>query len=213
MKFKSSSQKQAHKKKNRCQKKVQNLHYLLSQEDKVLAIMPDQSVLELKGPGETFSFGKCFKQRNFCQLPNGRIFFHMDFSADCCMIHPDVEKLAYSVDSVSQITSRPLESCIKGECLSTDNKIIFLIGGSDHRWEKVSLSDVHVYSIRENSWVKGPSLKKPRTHASACCLNGFIYTFFGKSKPRNSSDPADLLNSIERLDYSSNEGWVTMPTS
>ena len=41
MKFKSSSQKQAHKKKNRCQKKVQNLHYLLSQEDKVLAIMPD----------------------------------------------------------------------------------------------------------------------------------------------------------------------------
>ena len=95
------------------------------------------------------------------------------------MLYPDVERLTFSVKSISAIQTRPLNSHIMYDFMATDNKIVVLIGGMDSRGEKDSVSDTHIYFIRENSWVKGPNLNTPRHGASACYLGGYTYTIFG----------------------------------
>ena len=208
MQFDSMSKKQTHKKKNKCKKKSQDPHFLLNLKDTVLALMPDMSVKELSGP-PGFTFDRCFTQKNFCQLSQGRIFYRQNYSLGCSMLYPDVERLTFSVKSISAILTRPLNSSIGNDCMATDNKIVLLIGGVDSHGDQDSLSDTHIYSVRENSWIKGPNLNTARDTASACCLGGYTYTFFGT---RRLHGRGLYLNSIERLNNDKRQAWQLLQT-
>ena len=82
----------------------------------------------------------------------------MNTSLGCSMLYPDLEHFSFSVKSISAILSRPIWSYITGDSIATDNKIILLIGGADEHRGAYSIADTHIYSIRENSWHKGPNL-------------------------------------------------------
>ena len=86
--------------------------------------------------------------------------------------------------------------------MATDNEIVILIGGADSQ-NGLSVADTHIYSIGQNTWVKGPNLNISRTRASACCLNGYTYVFCGMTD----DDCGTRLNSIERLDNDTRQAW------
>ena len=85
--------------------------------------------------------------------------------------------------------------------MATNNEIVLLIGGADDQ-SGLSVADTHIYSIGQNTWVKGPNLNIARTLASACCLNGYTYAFCGAK-----DDSRTFYNSIERLDNDTRQVW------
>ena len=98
------------------------------------------------------------------------------------MLYPDVERLTFSIKSISAILTRPLDSYIMYDCLATDNKIVLMIGGMDDFGEQDSRFDTDIYHVRENFWVKGPNLNISRCNVSACCVGGYTYIFYGIRK-------------------------------
>lgn len=175
---------------------------------------PDLDFKVLEGPPkESFSLSdNLTKQNEFCQLPGGRIFYRKSgpFTNKQFMLHTDMERFTFRVEEMPPISTRPEEAQIEHEAMATDEKNVYVIGGTEY--EKLCIAETHIYSVKDDSWTRGPDLNTPRFSASACCLGGFTYIFFG-SNIRTMGADCHNLNSIERLDNKSRQAWQLMRTS
>ena len=204
--FDSSSKKKNHKKKS-CEKK-KDPHLYLLYDDVVIAVTPELTFKTLNGP-PGFTFGGSFQSNHFCRLSQNRIFLKLEGSLGCNILKPDVKRLKFSVEVISPVLTRPLNSYVLADCMATDNEIVLLMGGFDENRDIRALKDTHIYSVKENSWVKGPDLNVARIRASACCLGRMTYIFFGKLQfpNENGSPKVEEHNSIEVLDNTSPHAW------
>lgn len=180
-------------------------------DDVVIAVMPDLSIRTLTGPSG-FIFGGSFHQNHFCRLSQGKIFLKLEGSLGCSILRPDLKRLTFSVKEISPIFTRPLNSYILADCIATDNKIVLLMGGYDENRDIRALADTHIYSVKEDSWVKGPNLNFVRIRSSACCLGGKTYVFFGNIQFPSGDGGLSFEehNTIERLDNDTCHAWRLM---
>lgn len=95
------------------------------------------------------------------------------------MIYLDVERLKFSVEPIAALMPRPYFSRILFDCMTTDNKVVLVIGGFDANMDKSPLKDTHIFSVRGKTWSKGPVLNHARWSAGACRIEGHTYVFFG----------------------------------
>ena len=81
--------------------------------------------------------------------------------------------------------------CRSSHTMINDGKYIYVVGGED-------LDTVEKYDIIENKWIIIPPMNSKRMLPILSIYNGFLYTFFGKSKNNQN------IESIERINLNNN---------